>query len=234
MEHDCGTINRQGAEESVTRAAHGDSDLAPEPQGASQRVYLGIMQDLEARRMVPGQRLIETDLAERFGVGRNAVREAIQRLSVRGIVDARRNKSPAIRILDPAETHEILDVAAVMTGLAVRAAASAFDAARHEAMLREAMQALAEVGPYSEPGAFSRARRQFYRALLFIGGNRELQRLFPAIGMHIIYSQFQSPALQQARMVDYRAIRDAVVAHDPDAAERAAHNHVAHVREHVG
>lgn len=202
--------------------------------GASHRVYLGIMQDLEARRMVPGQRLIETELAQRFGVGRNAVREAIQRLAARGVIDPRRNKSPSIRKLDLAETHEILDVAAVMTGLAARTAAAAFDERLHGALLAAAMAALADVGPRSEPGHFSQARRKFYRAILAIGGNRELQRTFPAIGMHIIYSQYQSPVLQEIRLADYRAMRDGIVRRDRDAAERAALDHVAHVRQLIG
>lgn len=207
-----------------------DFEFATQPTGASQRVYLGIMQDLEARRIVPGQRVIETDLAQRFGVGRNAVREAIQRLSVHGVVDPSRHRSPTIRVLDLAETHEILDVAAAMTGLAARAAAHAFDSWRHGAMMNAAMAALEDVGTDSEPAHFSRARRQFYRTILAIGGNRELQRLFPSIGMHVIYSQFQSPKLQQVRMIDYRVIYDALVANDPDAAERGTRNHVEHVR----
>lgn len=202
-----------------------------EPHSASQQVYLGIMEDLEARRMVPGQRLVETDLAQRFGVGRNAVREAIQRLSVRGIVDVSRNRSPAIRLLDLPETLEILDVAAAMTGLAAHAAARNFDPGLHADELNGAIQALDDVGDLSEPGAFSRARRRFYRTLLLIGGNRELQRLFPAIGMHIIYSQFQSPRLQQIRDNDYRAIHDAIAARDPDRAEAAGRAHAEHVRQ---
>ncbi|TZG29264.1 GntR family transcriptional regulator [Sphingomonas montanisoli] len=198
--------------------------------GASQRVYLGIMEDLEARRMVPGQRLIETDLAKRFNVGRNAVREAIQRLAVRGVIDPSRNKSPAIRCIDLKETLEILDVAAALTGLAAHAAARAFDAAQDQLALDTAMAALENVDTDSGPGHFSRARRQFYRVILSIGGNRELERLFPAIGMHIIYSQFQSPKLQQLRMTDYRAIRDAIVSGNANCAESAARNHVEHVR----
>lgn len=217
----------------MTDAETSDADpdnFAGKSFGASQRVYLGIMEDLETRRMVPGQRLVETDLAQRFGVGRNAVREAIQRLVGRGIVDPSPNKSPSIRQLDLAETHEILDVASAMTGLAARTAARHFDAARDGALLDAAMAALGEVGPHSEPGQFSRARRKFYRALLSIGGNRELQRLFPAIGMHIIYSQFQSPKLQLARMLDYRVLYDAVIARDTETAERAARDHVEHIR----
>lgn len=36
---------------------------------------------------MPGQRLIETELLLRFGVGRNAVREAIHWLAAKGIVE---------------------------------------------------------------------------------------------------------------------------------------------------
>lgn len=203
---------------------------AGEPRGASQQVYLGIMQDLEERRMVPGQRLVETDLAQRFGVGRNAVREAIQRLSVRGVVDLSPNKSPAIRLLDLAETLEVLDVASALTGLAARAAAERFDPALHAAELDGAMSAFDRVDAGAEPAAFSRARRRFYRTILSIGGNRELQRLFPAVGIHIVYSQFQSSRLQEVRSADYRAIHDAIAARDADRAERAGRDHVQHVR----
>ena len=76
------------------------------PAGSVQRVYRGLLADLDHGRMVPGQRLVETDLAERFGVGRNAVREAMQRLAARGVVDLSRHRSPAIRRLDGEETME--------------------------------------------------------------------------------------------------------------------------------
>jgi DNA-binding GntR family transcriptional regulator len=205
--------------------------MGTEPDGAPRRVYRAIMQDLEEHRMVPGQRLIETDLAVRFGVGRNAVREAMQRLAVRGVVDLSRHRSASIRQFDTAETLEVLDVAAVMTGLATRAAALNYNPLQHAKMMSLAIKGFPKIGNVPEPGVFSRARRQFYRALLIIGGNRELQRLFPAIGMHIIYSQFQSPRMQDLRIEDYRAIHDAVIAGDGKAAERAGKDHVQHVRD---
>jgi DNA-binding GntR family transcriptional regulator len=210
--------------------ANDDTDFGAQAGGAAQSIYRGIMQDLECHRMVPGQRLIETELAIRFGVGRNAVREAIQRLAARGVVDISRNRSPAIRQLDMAETMEVLDVAAVMTGLATGSAARRFEPALHQAAFAQAMQQLIDAGALSEPGVFSQARRGFYRMILSIGGNRELQRLFPAIGMHIIYSQFQSPQLQHVRLADYQAIYDAISRNDVNAAEQAGQNHVETVR----
>lgn len=201
-----------------------------EASGSSDRVYRGIMNDLEEGRMVPGQRLAETDLSARFGVGRNAVREAMQRLAARGIIDLSRHRSPAIRQLDPAETMEVLDVADVLSRLVASKAAALYDAEAHAPMLAVTMEMLEEADRTDEPGMFSRARRHFYRTLLLIGGNRELQRIFPAIGMHIIYAQYQTPQLRGIRLTDYRRIMEAVAAGDLKAAEQASHAHVARVR----
>lgn len=208
-------------------------DMAAGGNGAARRVYLGIMRDLELRRMVPGQRLIETDLAQHYGVGRNAVREAIQRLSGRGIIDLSPNRSPAIRTLDVAETNEILDVASVMTGLVASTAAGMFVRRRDSSILETAVGHLEELVPTSDLSAFGRARRGFYRALLAIAANRELQRLFPAIGMHIIYAQYQSHDLLLKRIADYKGIAEAVAAKDSQSAERQARLHVEHVREFI-
>jgi len=199
--------------------------------GASQRVYEAVLKDLEEHRLVPGQRLVETELSAALGVGRNAVREALKQLSMRGVVVLSPNRSPAICKFDLAETMEVLDVAGVMTGLVARIAAEKFDAARHRDQLDRAIAIILDDQAAREPGGFSRARRGFYRILLLIGGNRELQRLFPAIGMHIIYSQYQSPRLGDIRRVDYQSIYEAVRAGDFDAAEKAGRGHAERIRE---
>jgi len=207
-----------------------------EAENASQRVYRGIMRDLEEGRLVPGQILSETGLAGQYGVGRNAVREAVQHLAARGVVDLSRNRSPTIRRLDHAETLEILDVAGALTALAAQAAARRYDPVSHAALVAATLDSLVQADADDEPCAFSRARRHFYRVLLRIGENRELQRLFPAISMHIIYAQYQSPRLRGIRLADYRAIMDAVASGDLAAAAAAGRTHTDHVRsaiEHI-
>lgn len=206
---------------------------SPEPAsgGSSQRVYFGVMQDLEQGRMVPGQRIVETDLAQHFGVGRNAVREAIQQLAARGVVDLSRNRSPMIRTVDFDEAMEILDVASALTALMLRAAAMHYVADTHDDLLAFAMHMLTEADEIDEPGMFSRARRNFYRTLLVMGRNRELQRIFPAVGMHILYAQYQSRRLRGVRIADYRRIIAVVSSGDADAAEQAGKQHVANVRQ---
>jgi DNA-binding GntR family transcriptional regulator len=209
-----------------------DSGRLPPAIGASERVVSGILRALEQQRLVPGQRLIETDLAVQYGVGRNAVREAIQQLAARGIVDLSRNRSPSIRSLALEEALEVLEVAEMMTCLLTRTAARKFDRSKHLKVIQAVTDELdASEKELRDLELFNRARRHFYRALLEIGANRELRRLFLTIHMEIIYAQYRSPHLQQIRFADYRAICSAVTAGDVKAAAAAGKRHVRRVRE---
>src|SRR3546814_18571302 len=73
-----------------------------------------------------------------------------------------------------------------------------------------------------EEGVFNAARRHFYRVLLQIGENRELRRLFPSVGMHIIQVQYSAPELQKVRHRDYAELAGAIMQNDKAGAEEAA------------
>jgi DNA-binding GntR family transcriptional regulator len=201
----------------------------PDGGGAAQRIYLAIQDDVDQGRLVPGQRLVEADLTARFAVGRNAVREAMQRLEGRGIVDLSRHRSATIRRLSLQEALDILDVAEAMMVLLGRAAAAKFGAPHRAAV----EQLLADLAAFESDGTSRRSadvRRDFYRTMLTIADNHELERLLPTIGTHILYAQYRSRQLQLLRARDYRAILEAVVSQRADAAAEASRAHVAQVR----
>jgi len=200
---------------------------------ASDLVASGLLRDLEQQRLVPGQRLIETELAMRFGVGRNAVREAIHWLAAKGIVDLSRNRSPAIRRLSVSEVLQVLEVAEAMIGLLARIAARNFQRRTHLPLLRTVMQSLADSAQTRDAEAFARARRHLYRSLLHVGANRELERHFSVLDMQIVYAQYRSTALQALRLADYQAICQAVIDGNSRTAEAAARRHVKRVREFI-
>lgn len=201
------------------------------PESASDAVFVGILQGLEAQRFVPGQRLIEADLAAQFGVGRNSVREALQRLAAEGIVELQRHRGATIRSLSLRETLDVLDVAERMTGLLARSAARAQAAGAQALAISESLRQLRAADRVRDAEGFARARRGFYRALLDASGSRELRRLFPSIHMPVVHAQQRVGTLQQMRLQDYRAIAVAVLAGDEEAADRAGMDHVRHVRQ---
>ena len=204
---------------------------ADTPQSAADAVFHGIVQGLAQQRFVPGQRLVEVDLAAQFGVSRNSVREALQRLAAQGLVDLFRNKGAAIRTLSPQETLEVLDVAERMTGLLARSAARGIAHGAPTAPIQSALAQLHEADRSQDADAFASARRGMYRALLAASGSRELRRLLPSIHMPIVYAQHRPATLQQVRMRDYQAMCDAVLAGDAAAADAAGMQHVRNVRE---
>lgn len=193
-------------------------------------VFYGVVRGLEAQRFVPGQRLVETDLASQFGVGRNSVREAMQRLAADGIVDLLRHKGVVIKSLNAQETMDVLDVAERMTGLLARSAARGIGSGRSTEDIRQALEQLQTAGLEQDNEAFARARRSFYRALLQASGSFELKRLFPSIQMPIVYAQYTFSALQKLRLKDYALIGQAVIDADEEAADTAGLEHVKHVR----
>jgi DNA-binding GntR family transcriptional regulator len=204
-------------------------DAAPD-EVASRRVSRGIMRALEQNQLSPGQRLVETSLAAEYRVGRNAVREAVQWLAAHGVIDVSRHRSAALRHLDAAETLDVLEVAEAVIGLLVKGAARNYQTDAHEKRLSAA---LAEVVQADDERGFARARRHFYGTLLEIGGNRELQRLFPAVGLHILFAQYRMVIAKRQCLDDFRAMLVSITHKDVEHAHALGRAHIGQIRRAV-
>ncbi len=198
---------------------------------ASDAVYFGIVNGLDTHHVVPGQRLVEGDLAIQYGVGRNSVREALQRLAAEGVIEIVRHKGAVVSSLSMSETLDVLEVAERLTGLLARTAARAVGQGASIQPLENALHRLEKAANTTKPEDFIHARRYFYRVLLDLGASRELRRMFRAIHMPIVHAQHRLGSLQQLRLRDYRAIGKAVLAGSESAADAAGIKHVRNVRE---
>lgn len=119
-----------------------DTVASASRESGSSAVIAGIMSYLRARRLQPGDRLpSERDLAERIGVGRNMVREALATLVTLRMVESRPNSGIYLRHIErdssfeamvmladmgatptPTEVAETMEVRAHLEALAVRLA----------------------------------------------------------------------------------------------------------------
>lgn len=199
-------------------------------QIASQTVFWGIVRGLETHAFVPGQRLIESELGERFGVGRNSVREAMQRLAAEGVVDLSANKGASIRVLTLGEIYDLLDIAERLFSLLTRNAVRSSGNVIYQEELKRILEELETADDNRDVSAFASARRNFYRILLNMGGNVDLKRMFTTIHIPLVYAQQHIPSLQTIRLADYRRIFDAIFQHDPELADQAGALHVHNVR----
>ena len=81
-----------------------------------------ILQAIDEGTYRPGARLVESELADRFGVSRTPIREALQRLETQGLL-TRDGRSLIVASLDHDQMAQLYIVRAELEGLAARLAA---------------------------------------------------------------------------------------------------------------
>lgn len=94
---------------------------APSPSRVPERdrVYRHLLDEIVERRLMPGARLIEAQLAMHIGVSRTPVREALVRLEREGFAVGERHHGFRVAPLDEQAAREIFPVLAALQGLAL-------------------------------------------------------------------------------------------------------------------
>ena len=97
--------------------------------------------DIQQGRLVPGQRLVESDLMEYLGVSRGRVREAFKRLEAQGLVEIHKNRGASVRKISRQEVLNTMEVLGEVTMLMVKKVAARIDEGDHRARLKESLKA---------------------------------------------------------------------------------------------
>ncbi len=173
----------------------------------------------------PGDRLVESELAERFGVSRTPIREALQRLETQSLL-TRDGRSLIVASLDHNQLAELYEVRAELEGLAARLAAQ--HAAPEEIrVLREMVEA--DRALVDDPGALARANRRFHRQLHRASHNRYLVQQLDLVHrtMVLLATTTLSAEGRSLKAVDeHDAIVAAIEARDGTAADDALRTHI--------
>ncbi|MDA2814211.1 GntR family transcriptional regulator [Nocardiopsis sp. RSe5-2] len=104
-----------------------DKNLLPtpvrRPVPLRESVYETLLELITLRRLPPGQHLVENELAERLGVSRQPIREALQRLSNEGWVDLRPGYGAFVHRPSGDEAEQLLAVRGLLESESARLAA---------------------------------------------------------------------------------------------------------------
>ena len=176
----------------------------------------------------PAQRLIEADLCERFGTSRFIVRAALQELSAQGLVQFQRNRGARVREVSLAEAIEITEVRQLLEGLEAARAALRINKAE-AAALRGIVTDMHAAVAGSELLRYSELNASLHAAIRDIAAHETSARLLRQLRDQTVRHQFSLslvPGRPAVSLPQHEAIVAAVTAHDPDAAERAMHDHL--------
>ena len=129
-----------------------------------------IRKEVSSGILKPGDQLEVTALAERFGVSRTPIREAIRTLVESGVLETRPRKGSFVRVLSAKQLLDLFQVAAELEGMACRLAALSLTKENVEAIergLAKCIQA-AEVQNNAE---YAMANLDFHTAIHNASGN---------------------------------------------------------------
>jgi GntR family transcriptional regulator, transcriptional repressor for pyruvate dehydrogenase complex len=197
---------------------------------ASEPVHERLRGDILAGRLAPGDPIpSERVLADEFGVGRHAVREAVKRLEQLGLV--RISHGGATRVLDwrdSAGLDVLLDLFAtehtppdlLQAALEMRATIGV-DAARLCALRGHAAQR-AEVRRLAAAPVDADAYGALWREIVSGAGNLAYRLAFNSLVEALAHRPELADALLPRDTSDLRALGEAIDAGEPDAAVAAA------------
>lgn len=198
-----------------------------------QAATAGLRKAITDGDMAPGQRLVEPELAEMFGVTRASVRAALIELTSSGLVERTRNRGARVRVVSVDEAVAITECRMVLEGLlAAKAAELATD--EHIADLTEHGDAMRRAVEEGEALKYSMLNHDLHRKVREMSGQHVATGLVEQLQGQIVRHQFRL-SLRSGRpsksLPEHLAIVEAIAARDPAAAESAARAHLRSVIE---
>lgn len=199
-------------------------------------VYDAILGAILHGDLKAGEKLSETGLAERLGVSRTPVREALRALDAEGFVRLSPNSRFEITSFSRQDAMEVLQIRRLLEGEASRLAAqrgTPEDCCRLQETL-DAAWACVE-GPAEEVDfRFMQADIAFHRTIFEIAGNNRMLCVSSALGdrlARLYVSRSSDVQMYEICLQQHRNIMEAIQAHDDIRAEAYARRHIEYIMD---
>jgi DNA-binding GntR family transcriptional regulator len=151
------------------------------------RLYDSLRNLIVRGQLAPGARIVETEVAERFGVSRTPVRAAFQRLEREGYVIASATHQARMTVapLTREDVGELLEIVGELEGLAARSAARLSETEREKlakdlAVLNADFRRAASAKG-AQPGKLYELDERFHRRYVEAGAGPRLRSLHEAV-----------------------------------------------------
>jgi DNA-binding GntR family transcriptional regulator len=206
-------------------------------RGASwKNVYDALRREILSLALAPGEPLDETGLAERFGLSRSPVREALIRLAGEGLVVTLPNRSTIVAPIELAHFPKYVEALDVAQRMNARLAAELRSEADLKTIARRQREFLAAIKG-GDHLAMSEANKNFHMAIAEAGKNPYLIGFYERLldqGRRMLHMHFRY--LERAEngyllTDEHDEMIAAIKAGDADRADALAHAHTRQFRD---
>ncbi|MGD2103910.1 MAG: GntR family transcriptional regulator [Anaerolineae bacterium] len=199
------------------------------PLSAAQRVSEQITQAIVRGELEPGQRLVETTIAEQLGVSRSPIREAFHQLEQLGLVEKIPYRGVFVSELTEHDVRELYTVREPLEGLAARLLAKGDNEAA-AAELQAILDDMAEAAAAGDARRVMELNADFHDSLVRLTEHDLLQEIWSIVGNRMrrfLYLSKPRSDLMLGEVVPlHRRIVRAIAEGDAERAEAEARQHV--------
>lgn len=218
-------VDRRRAGRSVTAVRR---PVRPEGKTHAERLRLEIADDIACGRLAPGAALDEVTLAERFGVSRTPVREALRELTAAGLVEHRAHRGAVVATLDADRLEAMFAVMAELEALCAGWAATSMTAAER-AELEAMHEAAAELVRLGDLAAYREANDRFHEFIYAASHNPFLEETVIGVRRRVLpfrRAQFHGLGRLAVSHAEHGRVVHALLRGDRDAAAREMRAHL--------
>ncbi len=196
------------------------------------RIYSLLKQRIISNEFSFGYKLTEFQLAEKLGVSRTPIREALNRLVQDGFVKVVPGRGAFVASFSPDDMVELFEVREALEGMAARLAALRMPKESLD-RLRTGLENALKTTKRGGYGGYLSADRKFHQALVSASENSHLIRLLEALTDRIQMLRGRSvtvPGRVAKSYEEHVSIIEAVLLRNPDLAEARVREHIRNVK----
>ena len=188
----------------------------------------------------PDERLIEEQLAERLGVSRTPIRQALTMLEAEGLVEIAPNRGATVCSFSTEDVWDIYDLRAVLEGYAARRAAERIEEGELELLRELAREMEGLAGRFEDHEEEIRTlvafNQEFHGTIVDASRNRRLEHLINrTVEIPLMFKAFfwYTPHERSVSNYYHRQILEALEKGDAEGAETVMREHVYEGRDFV-
>ncbi len=191
-------------------------------------VFNTLRQAILTGDLKPGERLMEIHLANKLGVSRTPIREAIRKLELEGLVTMIPRRGAEVAQITEKSMNDVLEVRRAMDALCVELACERIR--REEKLaLKEACDAFEDAVKGGDIKSIAKADVTLHDIIVQATGNLRLVQLINNLSEQMYRYRFEylkDVSQHQNLIEEHRMIYESVTKGDKDAACRAAKLHI--------
>lgn len=191
-------------------------------------VFNTLRQAILTGELKPGERLMEIHLANKLGVSRTPIREAIRKLELEGLVTMIPRRGAEVAQITEKSMNDVLEVRRALDALCVELACERITQEDTE-RLRLACEAFENAVRTGDIKKIARADVELHDIIVQATGNQRLVQLINNLSEQMYRYRFEyiKDSTQHQRLIDeHRMIYESIVKKDKEAASQAAHVHI--------